>query len=248
MSILTKEGFGELRFASLVLVVGIGVAAFLTGGSYIYWQSEKTNNVQSKRAMNDMQSRLANAKRERDDLRNSEDTYKALTARGVFVTEKRLDLLDAMEALKLRHNIVTLEYQMSEQRPLKLAGGATMSAVDALGSRIRLKASTIHDGDMVAFLDEFPRLQRGLFPIDQCVIKRSLGTLQAETEIARRSLAQKTGTADTTENNRERENTAVVITPAIEAECALEWITLVDKRAPAQVPQAAITNAAGARK
>ncbi len=251
MSILTKEGFGALRFASLVLVVGIGVAVFLVGGSYVYWQSEKTNNIQSKRTLNDMQSRLANAKRERDDLRNSEDTYKALTARGVFITERRLDLLDAMEALKLRHNIVTLEYQVSEQRPLKLAGGATISAVDALGSRIRLKASAIHDGDIVGFLDEFPRLQRGLFPIDRCVIKRSLGALQADAEIARKILAQKAGVSgapDGGESNKERENAAIVMTPAIEAECALEWITLVDKRAAAEVSSAAKLPDAGAGK
>ncbi len=176
-----------------------------------------------------MKSRLANAKRERDDLRNSEDTYKALVARGVFITERRLDMLDAMEALKTRHNIFSLEYLMSEQRTLKLAGGATVGAIDALGSRIRLKASALHDGDLVSFLDEFPRLQRGLFPIDRCVIKRSHD-------------ATGTGVTPT--------SIPLVIAPSIEADCALEWITLLDKRPPllvATTPVAA-SSSAGAGK
>jgi hypothetical protein len=244
MSIVTKEGFGALRFAYLVFVVGLGVAVFLATGGYLYWQAEKKNNVQSQRTLGDVQSRLANAKRERDDLRNSEDTYKALTARGVFVTEKRLDLLEAMEALKIRHNIATLEYEMSPQRPLKLASGTNLTAIDALGSRIKMKASALHDGDMVAFLAEFPRLQRGLFPIDRCVIKRANAaasvvatpTPTTPTQQALGLLARIAGDNNASNNNdNDDANNEVVnikkLTPTLEAECSLEWITLLDKRA-----------------
>ncbi|MFM7293376.1 MAG: hypothetical protein ACKO1K_00965, partial [Burkholderiales bacterium] len=98
MSVMTKEGFSALKFSYLILVAGIGVAAFLVGGTYFWWQTEKKNNVQSQRRLNDAQVRLANAEQQRDDLRNSEDTYLALEGRGVFVAERRLDLLDAMEA------------------------------------------------------------------------------------------------------------------------------------------------------
>jgi hypothetical protein len=267
MSIVTKEGFGALRFAYLVFVVGLGVAVFLATSSYLYWQLEKKNNVQSQRTLGDVQSRSANAKRERDDLRNSEDTYKALTARGVFITEKRLDLLEAMEALKIRHNIVTLEYEMSPQRPLKLASGTTLTAIDALGSRIKLKASALHDGDMVAFLAEFPRMQRGLFPIDRCVLKRtnvasSVAAIPTAPTTQTTSpqqvaslLAQLSGSGNgggnannNTDDDEANANTAAVIskkiTPTLEAECSLEWITLLDKRTTAaEVAAASATGA-----
>ncbi len=243
MSVLTKEGFAALRFAYLVFVVGIGVAVFLVGGSYIYWQAEKSNNVRSQKSLNDMQSRLANAKRERDDLRNSEDTYQALTARGIFLTEARLDLLDAMQALKNRHQIVSLEYQISEQRPLTLAGGTTLAAVNALGSRIRLKASAVHDGDMVAFLDEFPRLQRGLFPIDRCVIKRSLGSAETGVAQAQRQLTARlraNNADDAGDNDNVQASIAQTVVPAVDFDCSLEWITLLDKRAQADTKVAAV--------
>lgn len=261
MTILTKEGFGALRFGYLVFVAGLGVSATLATASYLYWQVEKKNNVQSQRTLGDVESRLANARRERDDLRNSEDTYKALTARGVFVTEQRLDLLEAMEALKIRHGIVNLEYEMSQQRPLKLAtggsgSGGALSAIDALGSRIKIKVGALHDGDMLAFMAEFPRMQRGLFPVDRCVFKRSAdasGNLPLLSPLPPLATTQ----SPPTQGGNLRSNidddainvSGAALSPAqrkpkvtIEAECSLEWITLLDKRAPITSASTAATS------
>ncbi|MBC7622552.1 MAG: hypothetical protein H7232_04110 [Aeromicrobium sp.] len=232
MSVMSKEGFGALKLSYLILTAGLGVGAFLVGASYAYWQSEKTNNVQSKRAMNDMQLRLANAKQERDDLRNSEDTYLALEARGVFSPEQRLDLLDAMEALRVRHGITSLEYQVGSQRPLKLAGGTSITAVEALGSRVQLKATSLHDGDMLAFLDEFSRMQRGIFQIERCALARNTrgGAIIAQAPPAAGGTP---ATAAANANSADPAAPPPTLTPAIEADCSLEWITLVDKRARA---------------
>ena len=258
MSILTREGFSNLKFTYIVFVVGLGAAVFLAGGSYLYWQAEKKNTVQSQRTLGDMQSRLANAQREKEDLRNSEDTYNALTARGVFIAEKRLDLLDAMEQLKIRHKLVTLEYEMSAQRPLKLASGAALTAVDALGSRIRIKATSLHDADLIAFLDEFPRIQRGLFPIDRCTIRRKsltdIGAVSpAPSGILGSALSAASGLArrlgDVQSNITRAEVTddepLEVVKANLEADCTLEWITLLDKRAPAPAKTAATSGGGG---
>jgi hypothetical protein len=233
MSVMTKEGFGALKFSYLILVAGIGVGVFLVGASYWWWQVEKKNNVQSQRRLNDAQSRLANAKQERDDLRNSEDTYLALEGRGVFIAEKRLDLLDAMEALRVRHGITSLEYQDGAQRPLKLAGGTSITAVEALGSRIQLKATSLHDGDMLAFLDEFSRMQRGIFQIERCALGRN-------TRGGAVVLPPPAAVGATTPRDSDEPNTPPpTLTAAVEADCSLEWITLVDKRAaPAAVAAA----------
>jgi hypothetical protein len=249
MSVMTKEGFGVLRFAYLVLIAGIGVAVFISVGGYLYWQAEKKNLQLSQRGLNDAQSRLANAKREREDLRNSEDTYKALTNRGVFVAERRLDLYDALEALKLRHKITTLEYEIGPQRPLKLAGGAAITAVDAMGSRIQMKVSAVHDGELVAFLDEFSRMQRGLFPMDRCIIRRQPGvavSAAGSPPAGNVAVAAQTTTpnaaarADDDGDESGTANTPITqLRATLEAECAIEWITLVDKRAPPATSAAA---------
>lgn len=221
MSVMSKEGLGALKFSYLVLGAGISVAIFLVVGSYFFWQSEKVSNVQAQRRLNDAQARLGSAKQQRDDLRNSEDTYKALVARGMFVPEARLDFLDAMETLKQRHGITSLEYELGAQRPLKLAGGTTISAVDAMGSRLRVKASAIHDGDLLAFLDEFSRMQRGLFPAERCALARNQRAAAATAPLS----GGKAG------DSASGEAAALALVSALDADCSFEWITLVDKRA-----------------
>jgi hypothetical protein len=222
MSLMTKEGFGALKFSYLILVTGIGVGVFLVGASYWWWQDQKKNNVQSQRRLNDTQSRLNNAKQQRDDLRDSEDTYLALEGRGVFIAEKRLDLLDAMEALRVRHGITSLEYQVGAQRPLKLAGGTKITAVEALGSRIQLKATSLHDGDMLAFLDEFSRMQRGIFQIERCALGRNTRG---------GAIISAPPSAAAARDPAEAASPPPTLTAAVEADCSLEWITLVDKNA-----------------
>ena len=242
MSVMTKEGLGALKFAYLVLGAGVGVAIFLVASSYYLWQSEKNSNVLSQRRLNEAQLRLANVKQQRDDLRNSEDTYNALVKRGMFVPESRLDLLDAMEELKRRHGITSLEYELGAQRLLKLAGGTTITAVDAVGSRLRVKASAIHDGDMLAFLDEFSRMQRGLFPAAQCALTRNQRAIVAAATASVTSAGG--GRAGDTSGS---DAPALALVSAIDSDCSFEWITLLDKSATPVAASAAAASAQPAK-
>jgi hypothetical protein len=233
MSLFTKEGFRALRWVYGVALAGVGVAVFLVGGSYFYWQSEKKNGQQSVRTLQELRTRLESAKRERDDLRDSEQTYKVLTSRGVFVPEQRLDLIEAMAALKARHRLLSLEYELSAQRPLKLAGGTSLPAIDAMGSRIRLKFSAQHDGDMVAFLDEFARLQRGFFPLDRCTLRRSQDNVGGTGSVQKQDASAASALPATSGALSRSAPVAKPVDPVgaiLEAECTMEWITLRDKR------------------
>ena len=250
--IFTREGFRALRLVYLVTLAAMAASIFLVGSAYLYWQAEKRNNLQSVTAQQEARARLDAARRERDDLRDSEQTYKVITARGVFQPEQRLDLVEAFAALKNRHHLVALEYEVQPQRPLKLSGNTNLSAVDVFGSRIKFKARAFHDGDLVGFLDEFPRMQRGFFPLDRCALRR---TTESETALsaARLNRGQTPASAADGNNNsavnardqtaknstRTGEENASLTLAALEAECSLEWITLVDKRNPvARLPPA----------
>lgn len=229
--IFSRAGFSALKFAYAVLLAGFGVGAFLVVGSYLYWQAEKKNDLQSQRSAQDLRGRLDVAKRDRDDLLGSEDTYKTLAAHGMFLAEQRFDLIEAFAALKNRHQLVSLGYEVAPQRPLRLSAGAAYSGVNLVASRVKLKIRALHDADLVAFLDEFPRLQRGFFPLDRCAIKRGPEALTAFTASSLRQDDDSDATASpgpgVTPTTR-RTPTANA-TAALEAECSLEWITLQTK-------------------
>jgi hypothetical protein len=209
--ILSKDGFKALRFAGAVAIAAVGVAIFLIGGSYWYWQAETRNDVLSARSIQEARQRVERTRQERDDLRDSAQNYQTLTARGVFVAEQRLELIETINALKDRHQMVDIQYEVQPQRPLRMSSGTAFPAVEVLGSRIKLKLNTLHDGDLVAFLDEFPRLNRGLFPMDRCMIKRANEESRAASDAPAAREVPAAGSR-------------------LVAECTLEWITLRDKR------------------
>lgn len=225
--VLGREGFKSLRIILGATIASIAVAGFLVAGSYWYWQAEKKSDQQSQRLLLDVRSRLDILRRERDDLRNSGSDFQLLTARGVFVAEQRLDLVEALNALKIRHKLLAMEFEVSPQRVMRMASGETFPAIDVLGSRIKLKVRAYHDGDLVALLDEFPRMQRGFFQVDRCVIKR-LADMDRQA-----NLPVPGATVDGATNVVGPDNAGRIAVPtAIEGECAVEWITLVDKAKP----------------
>ena len=219
MSVISKEGFVALRVVYGIAVIGLILAALLVVGSYTYWQLEKKNDQVSTRQQGEARNRLAKAKQQRDDVRDSAQTYQALTKRGVFVDEARLDLIEALAALKSQHRLATLEYEVLPQRPLVMKSGASFGGVKVLASRVKLKASAENDADLVAFLDAIPNLKRGVFPLDKCVLQRDV---RAEAVGARAETA-----APPAES------------PKLKADCELEWITLqAAPTAPVAVPPA----------
>lgn len=230
--IFTQNGFRALRFVSGVTLSGIAVAAFLVAGSYWYWQAEKRNNQLSIKLQQDARIRLDTARRERDDLRDSEQTYKALSARGVFQTEQRIDLIEAFAELKKRHKLVALNYTVGPQRSIKMSGNASLEAINVYGSRIDITARGTHDGDLVALLDDFPRMQRGFFPLNRCTVSKTNVVNKSATDIVVR----------TTE--AQEEDLADASPAALEAKCSLEWLTLVDKRSPVGVASPLTSQAA----
>ncbi|MEP7156688.1 MAG: hypothetical protein ABI905_12995 [Betaproteobacteria bacterium] len=218
--------FKSLRFAGLVAISGLGVAAFLVGGSYLFWQSEKQSDAASQRGLQEVRNRLESLRRERADLEGSEETYKSLLARGAFAPERRLDFIETMAALKKRHKLLEVEYEVAPQRPLKFPSGTNYSAIAIMASRVHMKVQAYHDGDLAAFLDEFPRIQRGFFPIDKCIIRRAGEDTGAQPAKQSSTVAGVPVTAVAVKS-------AAAITATLEAECTLEWITLVDKSKPA---------------
>jgi len=69
-----------------------------------------------------------------------------------------------------------------------------------LASRVKLRIRALHEGDVIDFVEALSRSQQGFYPVDRCALRRLEVTIV---------------------------NT---LQPRVEADCALEWITLKEKR------------------
>jgi hypothetical protein len=198
--IVSTEGFRMLRVAWALLALAIGGGAALVAASHWYAEKEKRDSANSGRRLQEARTRLEDARRERDSLQESADVFRTLVARGMLQTDRRLDLVELVNTLRAKHQLVALDYEIAPQRPLQLSGGRVFASVDVLASRVKLKARALHEGDVLGFVDSLSRNPQGFFPVDRCTMRRI--------EAAGGDSLQ----------------------PRIEVDCTLEWITLKEKR------------------
>jgi hypothetical protein len=205
-----KSALSILKWPLIALLLGTIAGALFVSGSYAYLQYEKRLDVTSKRGFLDAQARLSNASQEAEDLRASFDTYQSLRSRGALKPETRLDWIETANRLKAKYQIMNVDYEMSPQRNAALPGNATFPSVDLLGTRIKLKLATLHEGDALGFVQEVAALQEGFRPFERCTMK-TLPVVQG-----------------------------AGLTARVETECVFDWITIRDKRAeaaPSGVPK-----------
>ena len=199
--IFTGEGMRSLRTSWVLLVLSIASAAAIVLGSHWFLVREKREALDADRKLQEARGRLEGARRERDSLQESADVFRTLVERGLLQGERRLDLVEMVGALRAKHELFSLDYEVAPQRPLQLPGGRVYSAVDVLASRVRVRMRALHEGDVVGFVEDLGHSRQGFYPLDRCLMRR--------VEVA----------------------TADALQPRVEAECAFEWITLKDKNA-----------------
>ena len=199
--VFSREGWRSLAGSWVLLAMSIIAAASIVVAGNWYRERERKESVSAAHRLQQARSRLDAARRERDSLQESADVFRTLVERGLLQNERRLDLVELVNELRARHQLFSLDYEIAPQRTLALAGGKTYPSVDVLASRVRLKARALHEGDLLGFVEDISRSRQGFYTVDRCKMKRI-----------------ETPSTD-------------ALAPHVEAECALEWITLKEKNA-----------------
>ena len=198
--VFSKPGFRALLGPWAILAASVLGAVVIVVGSHLYLEREKRESASYEARVRDARVRLDAARRERDSLQQSADVFRTLVERGLLQAEHRLELVELVNALRAKYQLFTLDYEISAQRPLTLAGGRVFPSVGVLASRVRIKTRALHEGDVLDFLEALTHSRQGFYPIDRCSLRRIEVTVPD------------------------------ALQPRVEAECTLEWITLKDRR------------------
>lgn len=200
-AVFSRDGGRQLRGAWILLAVSIACAVALGLGGKFYLEHEKRARKSESQRLEQARSRLETARRERDNLRESADIFRTLVDRGLLQGERRLDMVELINGLRVRYQLFALDYDVAAQRPLALPNGRAFPAVDVLASRVKLRMRALHEGDVLGFVQELAASRQGFFPLDRCAMRR----VEAPSPEA--------------------------LAPRVEAECSFEWITLKEKNA-----------------
>ena len=167
-----SEGVKNLRTAIVLLVLSILAAIGIAVGSNLYVERERRESLGAERRLQEWRSKVDGARRERDSQQESADVYRTLVERGLLAGEKRLDLVELVNALRARHQLFSFDYEIAAQRPLQLSGNRVFPSIDVLASRVRMRMRALHEGDVVAFVDALAQSRQGFYPLDRCNLRR----------------------------------------------------------------------------
>lgn len=200
-TVFSPKGLRALGMPWAGFIVSVLAAGGIVAGSHWFVERERRESASSGARLQEARQRVEGARRERDSLQESAEVFRSLVERGLLQSERRLELVELVNALRARHKLFALDYEIAPQRPLKLAGGRVYAAVEVLASRVKLRVRALHEGDVLDFVDGLTQSRQGFYPVDRCMMRR----VEAPTPEA--------------------------LQARVEADCTMEWITLKDKRA-----------------
>ena len=152
----------------------------------------------------DIRAKLARARDEQAELTDKIKRFQAIKDQGYIGPEQRLDWVEAIARIKAARRIYRLDYDFAPQRLADasvLPGGAAAGGFDVMASQMRMQVQFLHEGELLALIDDLRKSVRALIQLRSCRIERAPA-----------------GTGD-------RNNPA-----PLKAECTMEWITLRERK------------------
>jgi hypothetical protein len=198
---LSGDDLKRLRGALLLLVMvaGAGAAAVYASLKYVHAQRIATRAAEQQAA--DARKRVRFVRNEKEDLQIYYPKYQALMERGVVGLDRRLDWVEAVEALGKRHGLFSLRYSLGAQKPLDVPAAApARPGFEISVSPMSLEIAALHEGQLLDFLDSLRQEIKGLGLLERCTMERT-GSLR-ELRFA----------------------------PQIKATCTVGWVTLREKK------------------
>jgi hypothetical protein len=197
---LDAKDFKHLQWAIILLLV-MG----LVGGGAV-WYSRQLKLIEDKAykeavaAQKDIQSKLARASEEQNELRDKIGRFQALKARGYIGPERRLDWVETVARIKAARRIPKLDYELAAQVPVDsaiLPGGSAAGGFNVMTSQMHLRLHLLHEVELLTFLAELGDAVPAIVQARSCTIERM-------------------GSGDSSRGNNAQ----------LTADCTLEWITV----------------------
>jgi len=171
-TVIAAAGARNLRVSWVLLGLSIAAAIAIVLGSQWYRERESRESTSAQRRLSEATGRVEAARRERDSLQESAEVFRTLLERGLLQGEHRLDLVEMVNSLRVRHGLFSLDYEIAPQRTLQLPGGRVYPALEVLASRVKVKLRALHEGDVLGFVQDLGQSRQGFYPIDRCLMRR----------------------------------------------------------------------------
>jgi hypothetical protein len=203
--------FSAAEFRKLIIPLAITVLLVAGGAALIWFSNERLVAANAtfasiKKDRIQARERLARISEEEREVKERIEVYRRLRDLHVIGKERRLDWADAIQRIRVQREMLDVRYRIEPQKLLISIQGKP-GKVDFNVSAMKLELALLHEGDLLAFLDDLRGAGNAYVSVRMCSVTRS-GTAASPTATP-------------------------TLTPRLRAECQIDLITVMDAGAKA---------------
>ncbi|WP_430432966.1 hypothetical protein [Methyloversatilis sp.] len=178
----------DLRKAGASALLALAMA--LAGAAAVWASTRLAGDVRQAHeralaARTEAQRALAGARAEEAEIAAKIDRFRHLVERGAVGTERRLAWVELIRDARARHHLGAVNYEFSPQRPLDpLIAPPDADQLEAAGSTLRIRMPLLHEGQLIALLDDLAFNASAVVRVRECSVTRAAVASDAEQLVA----------------------------------------------------------------
>lgn len=176
--------WGVLRGALIGFGVALAIGALLVGITDYRVHQLAADNSQYQAALNQIRDRYNTAVQERQLIEHFLPQYRQLEKVGFVGEENRLDWIDLLRELAVRHRVLGLGYDVQPRVPVAPSANINVGEFQLQGSEMQLRLSVLHEGNLLGLLQDLSVQNAGVFNLRSCTIERTQREIAISSETA----------------------------------------------------------------
>jgi hypothetical protein len=162
-----------IKWSLLTFVITLTI-----GGSAVFFSQKYSTDAQlAKRAaeqhLNDARGKLGAARDDQENMAAYTKEFSAIQRRGIIGDEQRLNLIEGLDSLRKRNQVLDFKYAIAPQQTYKPATALNTGNFDLKISNMTLQFELLHEEQLINFFDSLRRDTNGWFILDKCSLERS---------------------------------------------------------------------------
>ncbi len=161
-----------LRGALIGVGMAVSASAATVGATYYYVSALSEENSQYQAALNQIRDRYVAAIQERQLIERYWPQYRQLQTNGFVGDENRLDWIDLLHGMAAKHRVLGLSYEVLPRAVAAVDQNVNTGEFQLQGSEMILRLDLLHEGNLLALLQDISTQNAGIFNLKSCSIDR----------------------------------------------------------------------------
>ena len=161
-----------LRGALIGVALALGVSILTVGATHYYVSGLAAENHQFQTALNQIRDRYVAAIQERQLIERYWPQYRQLQANGFVGDENRLNWVDLLRTMAAKHRVLGLSYEVLPRAVAAPDQNVNTGEFQLQGSEMVLRLDLLHEGNLLALLQDISIQNAGIFNLKSCSIDR----------------------------------------------------------------------------